>query len=128
MVTPQILPEALQSPNHVQLAIRNMFEEAVAHEPDDVLPVAVPFVGDFFLQYGADGNHRGKGIPEDQELQKKLPARNADRCREDDGCDAHNLHNRGEQFKEPQIGKREAADSSVARAKQDVAIRPQDVQ
>ena len=51
-----------------------MLEEAVADEPDYILPIVVPLVGDFFLQDRADGDYRGKRIPEYQELQEKFAA------------------------------------------------------
>ena len=74
VVAAQVLPKALQPPDHVQLPVGKMFEEAVTHEPPDVLPVIITFVGNFFLQHGANGNHRRKCVSEDQELQKKFPA------------------------------------------------------
>ncbi len=52
-----------------------MLEEAVADEPHYVLPVGIPLVGDPFLQDRADGNHGGKRIAEDEELQKKFAAK-----------------------------------------------------
>jgi len=58
------LPKTLQPPDHVELAVREVFEEAVTHEPDHILPVVIPFVGELFLQHRADGNDRGKGIAE----------------------------------------------------------------
>ena len=51
-----------------------MFEEAVADKPDYVLPIVITFVGNFFLQDSADGNHGGKRVAEEKELQKELPA------------------------------------------------------
>src|ERR1700692_1860140 len=57
-VAPHVLPQALKPPDHVQLPVREMFEEAVRHQAGHVLPVAVPLVGKFFLQDGADRNHR----------------------------------------------------------------------
>src|SRR5205823_12448141 len=105
-----------------------MLEEAVTHKSDDVFPVVVTFVSDFLLQHRADGNHRGESVSKDHELQKEFPAENAERCGENNGCDANDLHNRRKQFKEPQIGKRKTADSAVTRAKEHVAVGPQHVQ
>jgi hypothetical protein len=68
-VTAQALPKALKAPDHVQLPIRKMLEEAVGDEPYHVLPVVVPLVGDFFLQDGTDGDHRRKRVAENKELQ-----------------------------------------------------------
>jgi len=61
-VAAKVLPEALQPPNHVELTVGKMFEEAVADEPHDVLPVVITLVSNFFLQDGTDGNHRGSGL------------------------------------------------------------------
>ena len=56
MVAAQILPEALQAPDHVQLPVGKMLEEAVADEPRYILPVVVTFVSNLFLQNRADGD------------------------------------------------------------------------
>src|SRR5438067_9620051 len=91
VVAAEILPESLQPPDHVHLTVRKMFEEAVADEPRDVLPVVIPLVGNLFLQDGADGNHGGKRIPEDEELQKEFAAQNTERNRKNDGGDPGEL-------------------------------------
>jgi len=48
-ITAKILPEALQPPDHVQLPVRKMLEEAVADEPNYISPVVVALVSNFFL-------------------------------------------------------------------------------
>ena len=96
MVAAEILPKPLQAPDHVQLAVGKMFEEAIAYETDHVFPVVIALVGDFLLQDGADGNHRGEGITENQELQKEFAAENAEGCGKNDCREAEDFHNRGE--------------------------------
>lgn len=49
VVAAQILPKTLQPPDHVQLPVEKAFEKAITHEPPDVLPVVISFVGDLFL-------------------------------------------------------------------------------
>src|SRR5260370_31043438 len=70
-VASQILPEALQSPDHMQLPIRKMFQEAIADEPRDILPIVVAFVSQFLLKHGANGNDCCERISEDDKLQKE---------------------------------------------------------
>src|ERR1700756_1160878 len=94
MVAAPVLPKTLQAPDYVQLPVGKMLEEAVAHEPDDVFPVVVALVGDFLLQNRADRNHRGEGVPENEELQKEFPAQKAQCCCQNDGYDSKGLQNR----------------------------------
>ena len=58
----------------MQLAVGEVFEEAVAHEPNNILPIVVPFVSQFFLQHRTDGNEGCKSIAEKHELKKETPA------------------------------------------------------
>src|SRR6202158_4577048 len=58
IVAAQILPDALQSPEHVHLPVRKMFKKTVADQARHVLPVVIPLVSDFFLQDGTDGDDR----------------------------------------------------------------------
>src|SRR5690242_15589332 len=81
MVAAKILPESLQPPDQVHLPVRKMFEVAVADQPHHVLPVVVSLIGDLFLQDRADGNHGGKRLTEDEELQKEFAAQNTERSR-----------------------------------------------
>ena len=74
MVATKILPQTLQAPDHVQLPVGKVFEEAVTHKPDDILPVVVAFVSDFLLQHRSNGNYRSEGVSENHKLKKKLPA------------------------------------------------------
>src|SRR5712691_4967448 len=76
-VASKVLPEALQPPDHMQLPIRKVFQEAVAHQPGHILPIVISFVGQFFLQHRTDRNHRRKPIPEQHELKKECPAQGA---------------------------------------------------
>ena len=124
VVAAEILPESLQPPDHVHLPVRKMFEEAVADEPHHVLPVVVPLVSDFFLQDRADGNHGGKRIPEDEELQKEFAAQNTERNRKNDGGDPGELEHRSEQLKDPQVRQSKTANPAVARPEKHVAIWP----
>src|ERR1700722_7653555 len=73
-VASKVLPEALQSPDHMHLAVRKVFEETVGDQSGNILPIVISFVGQFFLQHRADGNHCGKPIPKDHELKKECPA------------------------------------------------------
>ena len=127
-VAAKILPESLQPPDHVHLPVRKMFEETVADQPHDVLPVVVPLVGDFFLQDRADGNHGGKRIPEDEELQKEFAAQNTERSRKNDGGNPRKFEHRSEQLKDPQVGQGKTTDPAVTRPEKHVAIGPQHVQ
>jgi hypothetical protein len=124
----KILPKALQPPDHVHLPARKMFEQAVADQPRDVLPVVKPLIGNLFLQDRANGNHGGKRIPEDEELQKKLAAQNTKRGSENDGDDSRELEHWGKQLKDPQVGQTETANPGVTRPEKHVAIGPQHVQ
>jgi len=54
-------------------------------------------------------------IPEYEELQEKFPAQHAQARGENDGYDPHDLHNRSEQLKQPQIREGQAADPAVTR-------------
>src|SRR5260370_18702463 len=105
-----------------------MLEEAVAYQPNDVFPVVVAFIRDFFLQHGTDGNHGRKRIPEYQELQEKLPAQHAQACRENNRCDSRDLDDRRKQLKQPQIWERDEAEPAVTRPKEHVPVRPTYVQ
>src|ERR1700746_3122056 len=69
-VASQILPEAVQSPDHMQLPVRKMLQKAIADEPDDILPIVVAFVCQFLLEHGTYGNHCSEGVSEDDKLQK----------------------------------------------------------
>lgn len=51
-----------------------MFEEAVRYQPGDVLPVAIPFVGELFLQDGAYRDDGGERITKNHELNEKIAA------------------------------------------------------
>ena len=70
-VASQILPEALQSPDHMQLPIRKMFQEAITDEPRDILPIVVAFVSQFLLKHGTNRNHGRESVAEDDELKKE---------------------------------------------------------
>src|SRR5260370_29687449 len=70
-ISPQVLPKALQSPDHMQLPVRKMLQEAIADEPGDILPIVVAFVSQFLLEYGTNGNHCRESIAEDHELKKE---------------------------------------------------------
>src|SRR5713226_4908252 len=127
-IAAHVLPKTLQPPDHVELAVREVFEEAVTHQPDHILPVVIPFVGELFLQHGPDGNDRGKGIAENHKLQKKFPAQNTEPCRQRNGHKATQFDRRSQKFEEPQIGKREPADPAVARPEEHVAVLPEHVE
>src|ERR1700675_1408527 len=73
----EVLPEALQSPDHVQLPIRKVFEEAVAHQSRNILPIVISLVSQFFLQHRSDGNNRRKSVSEEHELKKERPTQGA---------------------------------------------------
>src|SRR5579862_877212 len=51
VVPTEVLPQTLQPPDHVQLAVGEMFKEAVAHQPSNIFPVIVALIRNFFLQY-----------------------------------------------------------------------------
>src|SRR5260370_977790 len=126
-VAAEVRPKTLQSQDHVQLPVREMFEKAVADKAGYVLPVVVTLVRDFFLQHGTDGNHCSKRISEDQELQEKLPAEHAQARRQNNRCDSHDLDDGRKQLKQPQIRKSKRSDPAVTWAEEHVAIRPQHV-
>src|SRR5216684_2888837 len=121
VVAAQILPNALQPPEHMHLAIGKMFEKAVADQTDHVLPVVITFVGDFFLQHGTDGYYRRERISEKQELQKKRAAQDPQHGCKTDGDDSQDLDNRSGKLKQPQVRQRKESDSAVARTKQHAA-------
>src|SRR5258708_14102865 len=79
-VASQILPEALQAPDHMQLPVRKMFQEAIADEPRDILPIVVAFISQLLLKHGANGNHCGERIPEDDKLHKESATQQANAC------------------------------------------------
>src|SRR5260370_976164 len=116
VVAAQGLPEALQPPDHVQLPVGKMLQKAVTHEPHNILPVVVPFVGDFLLQDRTDGNHRRKCIPENQELHEEYPAQHAKAGRENDGADPSDLDYPRSPLKRPQLRKRKRTDPAVTPA------------
>src|SRR5712664_801282 len=68
MIAAQVLPDALQPPEHMHLPVRKMFEKTVADQAHHVLPIVITFVGDFFLQHRPDGDNRCEGVSEQQEL------------------------------------------------------------
>src|SRR5882672_10009736 len=105
-----------------------MFEEAVANEPYDVLPVVIALVGNFFLQDGTDGDHRRKRIPEYEELQEKFPAQHTQTSCKDDCYNPHDLDDRREQLKQPQIRESKATDPAVTRPEEHIPVRPEHVQ
>src|SRR5216683_3954909 len=127
-VSAQVFPESPQPPDHVQLPVRKMFEEAIADKTDYVLPVVIPLVGNFFLQDGADGDHRRKRIPEYEELQEKFPAQHTQTSCKNDCYDPHDLDDRREQFKQPQIGESKATNPAVTRPEEHIPVRPEHVQ
>src|SRR5882762_2533828 len=127
-VAAQVLPETLQPPDHVQLPIGKMLEEAVADEPRYILPVVVALVGNLFLQNGTYGDHCGKRIPEYEEFEEKFPAQHAQPRCQNDSCDPRDLHDRSEQLKQPKIGEGQATDPAIARPEEHIAIRPQNIQ
>src|SRR5581483_8666684 len=73
-IATHILPQALQAPDHLQLPVWEMLQEAEADETHDVPPVVVTPVRDLFLQDGANRNHGGECIAENEELQKEVAA------------------------------------------------------
>src|ERR1700751_30003 len=48
-VSPQILPQTLQAPDHVQLTVGKMLEKTAADESRHILPIVIALVGDLFL-------------------------------------------------------------------------------
>src|SRR5260370_17130779 len=101
-----------------------MFEEAVADQPDYVLPVVVPLVGNFLLQDGTDGDHRRKRIPEYEELQEKFPAQHTQTSCKDDCYNPHDLDDRREQLKQPQIRESKATDPPVTPPQNHIPVPP----
>src|ERR1700679_799758 len=63
-VSAEILPDTLKPPDHCELAIGEVLEQAVDEEARDFAPVAVTAEGHFFEQHRADGKQRGKCIAE----------------------------------------------------------------
>jgi hypothetical protein len=70
-VSAEVLPDALQTPDHRELAVGEMFEKAVDKQACDFAPVAVTAEGHFFEQYRTDGKQSGEGVAEQQELQEE---------------------------------------------------------
>src|SRR6266849_5308167 len=128
MIAAQVLPDQLQPPEHMHLPVRKMFEKTVADQAHHVLPVVITFVGDFFLQHRPDGDYRCECVSEQQELQKKCAAQDAERGGENNGDDAQDLNDRRCTLKQPQVRKRKKSDPAVARTKQHAARRPQYVE
>src|SRR5712671_66763 len=112
----------------MQLPVRKVFQEAVADEPSHVLPIVVPFVSQFFLQHGTNGNHRGKRIPKEEKLQTECPAQYAKACCQYNRRDATQFDDGSQKFEQPQVRKRQASDPSVARPEEYVPVRPQHIQ
>src|SRR5712692_8742091 len=127
VVAAQVLPKALEPPDHMQLAVGKMFQKAATHEPRYILPVVVPFVGDFLLQDRADGNQRGKGIPEKQELHEEFPAQRAQTSGENNRYDPSYLNYGSQQLKEPQVRKRKPTYPAVTPLEEHVPGGPQHV-
>src|ERR1700757_1722030 len=122
VVTTEVLPEALQPPDHVQLAIGKMFQKAVTDEPRDILPVVISFVGEFFLQDRADGNHRRKSVPEKQELEKELSAQHAQARGENEGGNPSDLEEGTKKLNQPRVGNRKTADPAVTPPEKHIAV------
>src|ERR1700730_3715317 len=112
-VAPHVLPQALKPPDHVQLPVREMFEETVRHQAGHVLPVAVPLVGKFFLQDGADRNHRGERVTKNHELNEKTAAEVAQNRRDNNRDDSTQLYNRRNQFVDPKIRQGQSSYTTV---------------
>src|SRR6266446_33103 len=128
IIAVKVLPDPLQPPEHMHLPVRKMFEKTVADQAHHVLPVVVALVGDFFLQHGADGDYRRKRISENQELQKKRTAQDAEQDGKNDGDDSQDLDNRCGKLKQPQVRERKKSDSAVARTKEHATRQPEHVQ
>ena len=60
----EVLPDALEPPDHCELAIGEVFKEAVDQQARDFTPVTITTEGHFFKQHGADGDERCKSITE----------------------------------------------------------------
>src|SRR5579864_931617 len=98
-ISPQVLPGALQAPQHLELAIREMLKKAAAHQPCYVFPIVISLIRKLLLQDRANGDHRRKGIAENQKLKKELAAQNAEpRCQQD-GQNATQFNHRSKKFK-----------------------------
>src|SRR2546430_13327401 len=112
----------------MQLPVRKMFQEAVADEPDHVLPIVLSFVSQFFLQHGTNGNHRCERIPKEEKLQTECPAQYAKACCQYNCRDATQFDDRSQKFEQPQVRKRQASDTSITRLEEHVPVRPQHIQ
>ena len=76
-VSAEVLPDALETPDHRELAVGKMFEEAVDQQMRNLAPVAVGAESHFFEQYRTDGNQRGEGVADQQELQEERLAQHS---------------------------------------------------
>ena len=70
-VSAEVLPDSLETPEHRELAVGKVFEEAIDYQARDFAPVAVTAERHFFEQYRTDGNQRGEGVAEQQEFQEE---------------------------------------------------------
>src|ERR1700730_946876 len=116
-ITTYVLPQALKAPNHVQLPVREMFEEAIGYQTGYVLPVAVSLIGKFFLQYRADRDHRGKRIAKNQELHEKLMVQITHHCRDNNRDHSTQLYNWRQEFVDPKIRQGHSSYTTVSRPK-----------
>src|SRR5712692_289153 len=69
VVAAEVLPEALQPPDHMQLPIGKMLEEAVTDQARHILPIIIATIGDLLLQDRANRNGRREGVPKQKELE-----------------------------------------------------------
>src|SRR6266436_5449713 len=127
VVAAQILPHATQTPEHMHLPVRKMFEKTVADQPHHILPIVIALVGDFLLQNSPNGNDSSKGVTKKKKLQKESTAQNAKHESKNNGDDTQNLNHRSGELKHPQIWQRKTTDSAVAGTKQHAARQPQHI-
>src|SRR5581483_11990746 len=126
-IATHILPQALQAPDHLQLPVWEMLQEAEADETHDVPPVVVTPVRDLFLQDGANRNHGGECIAENEELQKEVAAEYPESSSRDHGDVADEFEDRRAQLEDPLVRKGDRTHAAVLSREQHVAVGPQDV-
>src|ERR1700688_3074071 len=101
-----------------------MFHETIGDQAHHVLPIVVALVGQLLLQDGTNGDHGGKGVAEQEKLEKKLAAQNTENGRGNNGGKADDFNYRCEHLEDPQIRQGEKSDAAVTRTEENVARDP----
>src|SRR5690348_1407725 len=122
-----MVPQSLQSPQQIKLAVRKMFQEAEDQQAQYVAPVGVAAIGDFFEQDAAYRERSREGVAKQQELESQARAEAAHEGGDNNGEVAGQLHYRLCQFKDQHVRQKEEANAAITAAEEHVAVAPERV-